>query len=194
MSQESTLDELRENARTNYGITNADDLDAKTLQSEMDAIDKQAEDAKDEEAKVQRNADRANANSTAPAGNGASDGNTTAKTGTTTGDENDSEKTKPLAKQTKAELLETAKTQGVEVEETDTVPVLREKIAAASADSDNDREEIGRETPEQLAQLPREELEGRAREAGVDGDPSDTEQYPDTDSLVTAIETARASK
>ena len=48
MSNEPNLEELRENARTNYGITNADDLDAETLQSEIDAIDKQASDARNE--------------------------------------------------------------------------------------------------------------------------------------------------
>lgn len=48
MSDKPTLEELRENARTNYGITNADDLDAATLQAEIDTIDSQAKDAEAE--------------------------------------------------------------------------------------------------------------------------------------------------
>ena len=142
MSNKVNLDELRENARTNYGITNADDLDAETLQTEIDAIDKQAEDAKDEEAKVQHNADRAGANSTTNPASGASDGNAS-----TDGDEGD--------------------------------------------EGDEGKEE---ETPKDLSKLGRTDLEARAREAGVDGDPSDKEQYPNKDALVTAIETARSAQ
>lgn len=54
MSEEVNLEELRENARTNYGIINADDLEADQLQSEIDAIDKQAEDAKAEDAAAEK--------------------------------------------------------------------------------------------------------------------------------------------
>lgn len=61
---EVNLEELRENARTNYGITNAADLEADQLQSEMDAIDKQAADA-EKERKATEKADQNTAQSDA---------------------------------------------------------------------------------------------------------------------------------
>lgn len=143
MAKEVNLEELRENARTNYGITNAEDLDAETLQVEMDTIDKQATDAEKEEAKVQRNAERAGANSTSASGLGASDGNTNL-------DDNDEgdlgDQATPLSKQNKDALRVTAEAEGVAVEDADTVAVLREKIQASrdereAGDEDDDDED-----------------------------------------------------
>lgn len=102
------LEELRNKARTEYGITNADELDAERLQSEIDAIDQQAIDAEKETAK----------------------------------------------------------------HETD----QQEQSAP-------DEEQL-----KDLTKLSRGELEARASEVGVDGDPTDKEKYPNKGSLVEAIE------
>lgn len=110
MSDELTPQELREKARVDYGIANADAMNDEQLKAEMEAIDSQAKsvDAEQAETKVDENTD-----------------------------ENE---VKPLDKQKKGELLETAKAEGVEIDETDTVPVLREKIQAA-----RDEREAGNE-------------------------------------------------